>query len=71
MGRDRRDVLIVEDDCPACRLFQPGDHPEKRGLAAAGRTEHADKGTVGHSELHVVDRSETAKLLRNVLKRQS
>ena len=56
---------------PAGRLLEAGDHPQQRGLAAAGRAEQADEGAVRHAEVDVVDGLEVAELLGDVLDCQS
>ena len=69
--RHRRDVLAVEHDRAAGRLFEAGDHAQQRGLAAAGRAEQADECAVRHGEVDRVDRREVAELLGDVLDCQS
>ena len=37
------DHLIVDQDAPRGDAFEPGHHAQRRGLAAAGRTDQHDK----------------------------
>ena len=55
---DRRqagDVLAADHDLACGRLLVAGDHPQDRGLAAAGRPEKAAIGAVGNLQIDAVD----------------
>jgi len=67
VGRDAGDVLAVEPDSAAGRQVEPGDHPEQRGLATTGRSEHANEGAMRHRQLDIVDRGESPEFLRDVV----
>ena len=71
VGRHRRDVLVVEQDRAGARRLEPGDHPEQRGLAAAGRPEQAYERAVRHGEADGVDRREVAETFGDVLECQA
>ena len=47
--------LIVEADLPRGRLDQPGDHPQRRRLAAAGGTEQRHELAVGDVGVEAID----------------
>ena len=66
MGRHVRDVLAVKPDRAGGRQVEAGDHPQQRGLAAAGWSEQADEGAMRHRQLDIVDRGEVAEFLRDV-----
>ena len=53
--RQERHVVGVEVDPPVGRLDQPGDHPQRRRLAAARRPEQRDHLAVGDLEVEGVD----------------
>ena len=55
---DRRqsgDVLAADHDLAGGRLLVPGNHPQDRGLAAAGGPEKAAIGAVGNLQIDAVD----------------
>ena len=56
VGRGARDVLAVQQDPPGGGLFEPGDHPQRGGLAAARRTEHREELALGDVEVGGLDR---------------
>ena len=56
------DVLAAEQDLAAGRQFEPGDHPQRRRLAAARRPEHDEELAVGDGEIGVLHRDESPKL---------
>ena len=68
MRRDLRDVLAVDQDAAGGRLLKAGNHPQQRGLAAAGRPEQADERAVGHGEIDMIDRRDIAEAFGNALK---
>ena len=59
-------VAAAELDPAAGRQLEATDHPEGRGLAAAGRPEQREELTGSDVEGHVVDRSDVAKVLRQI-----
>ena len=61
------DVLAVEQDRSGGRQLQPGDHPERRRLAAAGRAEHDEELAVRDGEGRILHRDEFGELLSEVL----
>ena len=48
-------VLAVEQDLTTRRLLEAGDHPQRRGLAAAGRSEQREELAGLDAQLDVVD----------------
>jgi len=66
VGRDAGNRLAGEQDLAGGRLFEPGDHPEGRRLAAAGRPEEAVEGATGDSKGHPVDGRDIAEDLCDV-----
>ena len=58
VGRQRRDVLAVQQDVPFCRHLKAGDHSERRRLPAPGGAEEGDELAALHLEVEVVDRLE-------------
>jgi len=48
LGRNPRDIAVADEDPARGDLLQPGQHPQGRGLAAAGRPDE-------HHELAVLD----------------
>ena len=65
-GAAHGDVLAVEQDAAAGRQLQPGDHPQRRRLAAARRPEHDEELAVGDDEIGILDRDERSKILLQV-----
>ena len=45
-----RHVLAAQQDAAGRRQFEPGDHAQRGGLAAAGGPEQAEEVAVGHGE---------------------
>ena len=66
-GGTSRDVLAVEQDPPVGGLLEAGDHPQRRGLAAARRPEHREELARADGEVGVVDGDEVAEALRHVV----
>ena len=60
-------VLAVEQDATAGRQLEAGDHPQRRGLAAAGGAEHHQELAVGDGEARVLHGDEVAEGLAQVL----
>ncbi len=56
--REPGDVAALELDLTRGRLLEPADHPEGRGLAAAGRTEEAEELALADLEVDMVDGEE-------------
>ena len=56
VGRDAGDRLAGEEDLALGRLFEARDHPERRRLAAARRSEEAVERAPGDAQGHPVDR---------------
>jgi hypothetical protein len=68
LGRaQRRDVRAVEPDRARGRQFQPGDHPQRRGLAAAGRPEQDEELAVLDRQVDPLDRDEVGERLVQAL----
>ena len=62
-----REVDAVEDDAAGVRQVEPGDHPQQRGLAAAGRPQQGEEFAGLDLEADVVDGEEVAEAAGNVL----
>ncbi|MNT53635.1 hypothetical protein D3C72_1907270 [compost metagenome] len=60
-------VLAADQHLAGGRRFEPGDHAQACGLAAAGWTEQADELAVGDREADVGQGVEGAEALGNVL----
>ena len=56
--RQIRHILIPEKDPPPGRLLQTADHVQRRGLAAAGRTQKADQFPVRYFKIKIIDRDD-------------
>ncbi|AUS51996.1 hypothetical protein CAB90_03163 [Mycobacterium tuberculosis] len=50
-----RHIHVADADAPALNGFQPGQHAQRGGLAATGRTDQNQKLPVGDVEVQVVD----------------
>ena len=61
--RQRRDVRAADGDRAGVGLLEPGDQPQRRGLAGAGRPEQHDELAVGDVEVEAVDRLMVAEAL--------
>ncbi len=61
------DVLTAEEDLPRGRQLEPGDHAQRRRLAAAGRAEQAEELAIVDREGRVTHRDEVAESLVQVL----
>jgi hypothetical protein len=62
-----RRILVAEEDRASGRAFEPGDQPQQRGLAGAGRAEERDQFTRPDVEGNVFERGKAAEFLANVL----
>lgn len=60
IGRDGGDVAAVEQDAPAGRFLESGDHPQGGGLAAAGWAEQREELALLDAEIHPRDRAHQA-----------
>ena len=56
IGRRPRDIGAADQDAPGGRRDEPGDHPQRRGFAAAGRAEQGDQLALGDFKVHPVNR---------------
>ena len=65
-----RDVLVADVDRPVGRLLEPGDHPQRGRLAAAGRAEQREERPGRDRQGQVVDRDEGAEALRDAFQPQ-
>jgi hypothetical protein len=66
-GAVEGDVLAAEKDTAGCRQLEPGDHAERRRLAAARRSEHDEELAVGDREGRLADGDEIAEGLVQLL----
>jgi hypothetical protein len=57
-------------DRAAVLEIEPGDRPQKRGLAAAGWAEEADELALADIEIDTAQRLETAEALREIANRE-
>ena len=57
------DHLAVDGKFAAGRLFEPGDHPQQRRLAAAGRADEDDELAVGDLQIDAVEDVDRAERL--------
>ena len=62
-GAPERHILAVEEDLAGGRQLEPGNHPERRRLAAAGRPEKAEERALGNGEAQFLHRGEVAEHL--------
>ena len=60
LGRDVADVLAADEDVARCDGFESGDHPQRRCLAAAGRTKKGNEFPFGHAQVEVYDGGSSA-----------
>jgi hypothetical protein len=65
--RRLRHVGPVEHDPPARRPLEARDHPQRRGLAAAGRADQREELARRHMHVDPVDRDRIAELLHERL----
>jgi len=56
--RDRRDVLALQEDAALGGQLEAGDHPQRRRLPRARRTEHREELAVVDVEVDPVDRDD-------------
>ena len=62
-GAGRRHLLAVHFDRAGGRRHKTRDHPQRRGLAAAGRAEQRDEFARAQRQIEIVDDDEVAELL--------
>ena len=60
-------VLSIEQDAALVGVFEAGDDPEQRGLAAAGRAQQRDQLARREVQRDAVERDEAAEGLADVL----
>ena len=65
-GAPHGDVLAAEQDLAAGRQFEPGDHAQRRRLAAARRPEHDEELAVLDGEVGILHRDELAEFLPQI-----
>ena len=58
-----RNIAIVEMDFAGGRIFQSGDHPQRRRLAATGWTQQRDQLSGSDIQIDILDRGEPAEPL--------
>ena len=63
-------VAVAEPDLAAVGRDEAGHHPQRRGLAAAGRPEQRDELAIGHIERDIIDGGEAAITPRHMGQRQ-
>ena len=68
VGRHARHIHPVDQDAAFAGYFQPGQHPQQGGLAAAGRSEQREKFAHFDIEADIVDRDKAAKALGDIFK---
>jgi hypothetical protein len=64
------DHLVAEPDLAVGDVLEPGDHPHRRGLAAARGAEEHQEFPVGDGQVEVVDPDVVAPALADVLQPQ-
>ena len=70
VGLGEGHVLVADVDRAFGRFIQAGDHAQRRGLAAAGRTEQREEAARGDGQRQVVDGEERAEPFGDVLQAQ-
>ncbi len=68
--RHLREIDAVEQDAAGIRLFEAGDQPQQRGLAAAGRSEQRKELALVDVERKLIDGGEAAEALAQALDAQ-
>ena len=62
-----RDVVPVEQDAPAGRALEAGDHAQRGGLPAPGGAEQREELAGRHVDVDAVHRDEVVELLAQLL----
>src|SRR5258706_15701435 len=65
---DAHDRLAGDLDTAGAGLFEAGDQPQRRGLAAAGRAEKGMEGSALDGKGYVIDGRQRPKALADMLK---
>ena len=60
LGRHVVDLLAANEDVAGGDGLESGDHAQRRGLAAAGRTQEGDELALGHAQVEVYDGGSSA-----------
>src|SRR5215216_4490985 len=63
IGREIRDITALNANCACTGGHEPSNHPQCRGLAAAGGAKECDHLAILHIEVQAVDRDRMAKCL--------
>ncbi len=66
-GAPEGDVLAVQQDTARGGQLEPGDHPERRRLAAARGAEQAEELAIADGEARILDGDEIAEGLVQIL----
>ena len=66
-GRDVVDDPVADQDPPLGHVLEPGEHPQRRRLAAAGRADEHEQLALGDLEREVVDGDRAVEALRHVV----
>ena len=66
-----RNTRIANMDFAAINLFKAGNHPQKRGLAAAGRSEDSNEFTILHIQRNLRQGLKSVESLGNLINFQS
>ncbi len=69
-GRLLGHVLAAYEDPALAHMFEPGNQPQRRGLAAAAGAEQGDQRALRNAEGHVVDGNYLAVLFGDALEDQ-
>jgi hypothetical protein len=59
-------VVAVEQDAPLGRLLESGDHPQRRRLAAAGRSQHREELAARHLQVDAGNGGHVAEALDQI-----
>ncbi len=65
--RQSGNVLAMQQDRAFGRVFEPGDHPEQRGLAAARGAEQGEELVLADGDRHIVERTQCTRSLTEFL----
>jgi hypothetical protein len=63
MGRHTGQIRAIEQDTARIRRLEAGEHPQQRGLAAAGWTEQREEFALIDVERHALDGRHAGKML--------